>query len=157
MSLIQRENEWASEIGNIFLSFGDIEFVTLECLRHFPTEDIYNSTSKLNFKPRVNLIIEIVNSMGISEKLKNEMTDLLNQAFSMSDKRNLIAHNPLALEVYEDSEGNYEFAEIIASLRNEKNTISFDGIKQLAVESSELSEALHSKFMEVKNEKEENS
>ena len=53
-------NEWGSVVGKLILIFGDIENVTYMALYQLPSDQIFNTTSKLCFSRRIDLVIELI-------------------------------------------------------------------------------------------------
>ena len=141
------KDKWANLIGQIMIGFGDIEYITLECLHVFPTENIFPSVSKMNLTPRIDLIINIVESRFQKEEEKSPIINCLNKAKDLAKKRNLIAHNPMSMDVYaNDNNEIYGFKEVIASLRNKNNKIHFEDLEQLAKDVEEVKQRLMYEF-----------
>ena len=112
--------KWGALVGRFILSFGDIENVTYLALLHLPKDKIFETTSSLGFGKRIDLILELINGHPeINEDLSKRFSAKLRSAKKLSETRNLIAHSPLMLDIYEHpKEGwpHYEFA-----LGNAKN------------------------------------
>ena len=57
---LQETQEWRSVVGKAIVCFGEIELVTYQCLAHIPSDKISDTSSKLGFSRRVDLIVEIL-------------------------------------------------------------------------------------------------
>ncbi|MFW5426627.1 MAG: hypothetical protein ACKE8R_05200 [Methylophagaceae bacterium] len=126
--------EWKKYVGAIILGFGDIELITLKCLKTFPKDNIYNSVATLPLGRRIDLILNILS-------IRNEEPDIgdilkhLRRVKELSKYRNLLAHNPLMANVYEHQESNKIVVKnLISSIRNGKKAINLAEIEELAAE-----------------------
>jgi hypothetical protein len=122
VQLVDPKHEWASEIGRMVIAFGSIEHVTMMCLRQLPRDPIYSATSHLNLVPRLDLLMAVLN--GSSDPDAAHLAQLFGEARRLAEDRNLILHNPLMLDVYEDNEGNYELQHAIQSVRRAEKQLS---------------------------------
>lgn len=141
-NLVDLDGEWAAAIGRAFIAFGSIEQVTVNCVREIPRDRIQRSTSKLNLIPRIDLILELL------EAYDGEPFSLLAAKLSLAKQmvktRNLIAHNPLVLDVYENSAGDFLFqAPVVRSLRNEQHHITLSELQQFAADADTLASELY--------------
>lgn len=116
VKLVDPSHEWATEIGRIVIAFGSIEHVTMLCLQQIPRDPIYKATSEFNLAPRLKLLLAVLE--GNPDPDAGLLAQLLGDAKKLAEDRNLIVHNPLMLDVYEDSDGGYQFRSAIHSLKN---------------------------------------
>jgi hypothetical protein len=140
VKIVDLQHKWAVEIGRVFIAFGSIEHVTHTALRELPRDPLYSATNKLQLGPRIDLLLAILNSR--EGQAWEQLTSLLQTAKELSDGRNLIAHNPLGLDVYVDEQGEPALAESIRSLRKHEKHMSFAELVALR----ESSEALATKL-----------
>jgi hypothetical protein len=103
--LAAKEVQWRTAIGRFILSFGSIEWFTYHMLSELPTERIFESVMFLGFKQRLNLVIQLVQEKNLDDEITSRVIDLLNEAKELADTRNLIAHNPLLLNLFDDRVG----------------------------------------------------
>lgn len=71
-----------------------------------------------------------------------KLSDALKQAKELAPTRNLIAHNPLVLEIYELADGSLFHREVIASLHNERR-IALPELRDFAAKADALSSDLY--------------
>ena len=81
---------WEEEVGGFILACGDIELITHRLCEQF----VPPAKHKEGFKKR---IIVLINELGTGNP---EGASLLKRALGLVDKRNIVAHSPLQLEVY---------------------------------------------------------
>ncbi|MFZ2168978.1 MAG: hypothetical protein WAW61_04995, partial [Methylococcaceae bacterium] len=130
-------------------AFGSIEHVTIECLRNIPRDRIQRSTQCFSLSQRIDLIVELLETE--SDTQFSNLSVLLLRAKELAKTRNLIAHNPLVLEVYEHTNGGFMFKETIASLLKKRQRISFHELETFANESERLASDLYDYSVKVFN------
>src|SRR5690606_30746822 len=101
-SIVDPKGEWAAAIGAAFVAFGSIEHTTIVCLREIPRDSIWRSSKSLKLVPRVDLLLELLEPYQHQECLT--LADKLRQVKELARTRNLIAHNPLVLQIHEDGQ-----------------------------------------------------
>lgn len=137
--IVDLKGNWAAAIGKAFVAFGSIEHLTVACLREIPNDPIQRTAKAFKLGQRIDLLLELLEShneepfLHLSEKLK-AVKDL-------SQTRNLIAHNPLLLEVYKFDDGSLFHREVIAALHSE-NRITLSQVEEFAVKSESLASEL---------------
>jgi hypothetical protein len=139
--LVDPSGEWAATIGRAFVAFGSIEHITVVCLREIPKDKIQRSTSSFRLTPRIDLVLELLEAHpgDVFERLAEK----LSLAKSMAGTRNLIAHNPLALDFYEHADGTYSHKESIVSLRKERHRITLPELQDFAAQAEQLASDLY--------------
>lgn len=75
--------KWVALVGRLILSFGDIENITYLGLLQLPKDSIFESTSKLGFGARVDLLLEILNG---HEKLDSTLKESFSEKFLAAKK-----------------------------------------------------------------------
>jgi hypothetical protein len=103
-----REQQWAAAVGRFMLAFGHIEWTTYVCLVHLPIDRIFPVAKDLSFKARVDLIIHVLDDVRFSEPARKAVQAALRKAIELNAKRNIIAHNPVMLHLYQDDGGALE-------------------------------------------------
>lgn len=139
--LAAKEVRWRVVVGRFILGFGSIEWFTFHMLSELPTERILESTISLRFAQRVDLVIQLLRGKDLEPELVDSAITLLEKARAFSKVRNLIAHNPLFLNLFDDSVGvdlQYQvskFGEIEARL-------SIGDLERHCIDVEELNEQL---------------
>lgn len=143
--------KWRTLVGTAVLSFCDIEFITQECLKHLPTDNICKSVSTLPFGRRVDLIIEILQGWANTPKAATTLIEKLKLAKKLFSKyRNVLAHNPLCVDIYVQHEtGDIVLDHSISSLREKEKSINFASLKKLADEVEDLASELYKTLEKV--------
>ncbi|MBI2472522.1 MAG: hypothetical protein HYV59_14985 [Planctomycetes bacterium] len=126
--------EWRTLVGTVILSFGDIELITLRCLAHLPTYNIYESVSTLPFGRRVDLIIEILQGWANTHNAVTTLMEKLKRAKALSEYRNVLAHNPLVADIYIHQITDDVIVEHSISARKKEKSIDITSLKKLAGE-----------------------
>jgi len=135
--IVDLNHKWAIAIGRVFVAFGGIEYTLFKCLENIPSDNILQSTKNLPLGKRVDLLQEI---LTIHENLEAvELKRNLRKIKTLSESRNLIAHNPLVLDLYSSGNDDVFFKEKIMSLKKPDKHMYFDELEKLAVDSEELS------------------
>ena len=135
-SIVDPKGEWAAAIGAAFVAFGSIEHTTVVCLREIPSDSIWRFSKSLNLAPRVDLLLELLEPYQQQECLT--LAEKLRQVKGLARTRNLIAHNPLVLQMHEDGQGNRIFGSAITAIHKEGHLISLAETQQFAATCEEL-------------------
>ena len=138
--LVDRQGHWAAAIGKAFVAFGSIEHTTVVCLRQIPKDQIQRFAKSLKLAARIDLLLELLEPYSHPECA--ELSDKLRQVKTLAQTRNLIAHNPLVLEFYEDNSGGYAFAESIAAIHKEGHKISLSETQKFAADADNMASEL---------------
>jgi hypothetical protein len=138
---VDPKHEWAGEIGRIVIAFGSIEHITMLCLKQLPNDPIYPATSHLNLVPRLELLAAVLR--GSTDADAEKLRQLLTEAKALAEDRNLVVHNPLVLEVYEDRDGGYEFEHAIQSLRRAERRLALRDLVSIRERAERLATDLY--------------
>ena len=134
--IVDLDHKWALMIGRVFIAFGAIEKLTHDCLIEWLKDPIYEHLKSSRLSTRIDLVIELVKAKDFkSDNVENFIT-LLNRAKKLAEKRNLLAHNPLLLDLFAG-----EFQEIIQSNLKDDVYMTFEELVRI-VEESEAMEGL---------------
>jgi hypothetical protein len=128
-SIADPNGEWAAAIGTALVAFGSIEHTTVVCLREIPKDSIWRFAKALKLTPRIDLLWELLEPHQQPECLK--LADKLRQVKALARTRNLIAHNPLVLQMHEDGKGNRIFGSAIIAIHKEGHLISLPEAKRV--------------------------
>jgi hypothetical protein len=118
-----------------------------------PRDRIFDTACNLELGKRIDLILEILSTRTDGE-LSN-LRELFLRAKGLNAERNLLAHNPLVFEFYENSDGNHIVMEKIVSLKKPNRKMSLDQVKEFSQQVEELvakmSLSAITAFKELKN------
>lgn len=134
------------------MNFGLIEFATLHAAEILPHETILQSATKLQFKSRTELLIEILNGRRKKGEAVTRLIRLLKQAINLAETRNIIAHNPLLIEVSYDKGTCNQTPKICKYLNREKKVTKqelIDFCSRAESLAEELEDAIHGVLVET--------
>lgn len=139
----QRETEqWRAVVGKAIVCFGELELVTHQCLIHLPSEKISDTSSKLPFSKRVDLIVEILEARPSQSSEVSEFVKMLKRAKKLAETRNDIAHNPVMMNIFvHEASGDPLLAHCIATVRGGR-IIDLDEAKEFADEVEDLAASM---------------
>jgi hypothetical protein len=151
MDYDEQEREFAPLVGKAILNFGLIEFSTLEVAELLLNETTVRKAEKLMFKARIALLIEMLIRRHEKGEAVIRLIRLLNEAIALADTRNMIAHNPLLIDISWDKEKYIHNPIICKYLDREKKVTRQCLIKfcqDVEALAEELSDAIHSVLVE---------
>lgn len=133
-------DEWEILVGRYILLCGHIELGLCQLywnlmLGKYPKIEI----NKMSFKEKT---IEIRNVLKTNEKSSKELGQLMDRIITVTERRNFIAHNPLYLDIFMSSAGEFNYIKTIRSLRDGDKHITIDGLTKEIKKASDLSQEL---------------
>ena len=134
--IVDTNGYWAEAIGKGFVAFGSIEHTVVVCLRTIQKDSIPKFSKSLKLRQRIELLLELLEPHVQPECL--DLAEKLRLAKTLSETRNLIAHNPLVLEIYEDGKGGYAFGESISAIHKVGHKITLAETQDFAEKSEQL-------------------
>ena len=144
-SIKKMNEQWSKAVGRAILAFGNIEWVTYQCLGLFPSDRIFESVVSLKFSSRVDLIVEILSGKNLPKKLFNKTKRLFKRAKDAAEVRNVLAHNPLRIGVYKDNDGKVVFRDEIQHYRKTNRVYDLKEVQHYG----KVTERLEDEFMEL--------
>lgn len=140
---------WESLVGKAILRFGDIELVSIKCLEVIPSDEIGESTARLGFAQRAELLIEILEARANRTPDLNQLLECFKRAKPLAKKRNLIAHNPVMLDIFVNEDETKMLAEHSITHARSGETMDLDDLKEFAAAVEDLSAELWQTFLRV--------
>ena len=135
--------EWEVLIGKAIIAFGEIELVTYKCLMYLPTEHIFEVVADLPFTKRIDLVCQLIQEKTLSDTIQDDFIKLLKNARQYAEIRNLIAHNPVQVSVYEHHKtGDFFVRPEIIALRKKGKVVDINRMRIFAKEIEALSSEL---------------
>lgn len=142
---------WEALVGKAILRFGDIELVSIKCLEVIPADAIAESTARLGFAQRANLLIEILEARVDRTPDLDQLLACFKRAKPLATKRNLIAHNPLMLDIFVNEDETQMLAEHSITHARSGETMGLEDLKEFAAAVEDLSSELWLTFLRVVN------
>lgn len=139
VKLVDFDHKWALLIGRLFIAFGSIERFTYDCLHDWLRDPIFDHIKHMPLGKRFEIILDLVNEQEFEKESLQLFSDLIIEAKALSKKRNIVAHNPLLLNVFETTPHLKEF---IQSNLKENANLSYDELKEISLRAEELSSKL---------------
>lgn len=108
------------------------------------------STARLDSARRADLLIEILEARSDKDANLEALLTGFREAKELTATRNLLAHNPLMLEVYaNDAETEALTEHCIRSVRNDNRVLTLENLKEYTGAVEDLATSLSMAFMEV--------
>src|SRR5688572_14790903 len=102
-------------------------------------QPIAKSTARLGFALRAGLLIEILEARVDRNAGLDQLLDCFKRAQPLAKKRNLIAHNPLMLDLFVNEDETQMFAEPWIKSARSGETMSFEDLQEFAGAVEDLS------------------
>lgn len=146
------ERKFAPLVGRAILDFGRIEFCSLQAAEILPHETILKTAANLPLTARLDLLIEIFQGRRKKGEAVNRFIALLQICKKLTKTRNIIAHNPLLVEMSFPKGGCHQIPKICKYLDREKKVTQEQLIKfceDTASLADELEDSIHSVLIET--------
>jgi hypothetical protein len=124
----EARNKWENLIGQFILVCGDIELRLLQIhwnLRIIDQVKI-KKISRLGLGMKAKELRKSIRKRNLEGKLKKKLIRVLSATIEFAKYRNLVAHNPLSMNYYDDDQGLLLPPPNIYSLMDNSKHISFD-------------------------------
>lgn len=132
--------QWAPLVGRLILSCGDVELRLLQLHWNLNIGGAHDPDLKnqgMGEKAKAALQ-DVEKKTTIKPELKRRLVRMLNRTIKLAHSRNLVAHNPLYMDVYADVQGNFVLVPSIRSLRNSEKHVSIEELAAVVEEAREL-------------------
>ncbi len=125
------ESKWRDLVGGFILAFGEIEFITYRLWN-----DLFPDQKPLEkFRPRT---IQILASLQESPKKNEAVIQLLTEAVGLAEKRNIVAHNPMQVQVFQHTRTGQIMIDHAITCRKTEEYIDDLCLKELRAQAEEL-------------------
>ncbi|MES9831141.1 MAG: hypothetical protein ABW139_02770 [Candidatus Thiodiazotropha sp. DIVDIV] len=143
---------WEPLVGSLVLTCGDVELALLQIYWNLSLHGQYEEKIRfLGLGEKAKFIREMIPELTLEKDLIRRVDHTLSESIQLAHQRNLVAHNPLYLDVYSDEKGNFTLVPTIRSLRDDEKHISLEGLINLNAKASKLSSELQNMVIEVAN------
>ncbi len=127
--------ELALALGDAVWAFARIEWLTYSCLRSLSRDRLDELVGDLNFRSRTAILRRLVDAKNsLKDKKERAYTDI-KAAEELSDRRNIIVHNPWQIWVDLDSE---QLMTQIEKYSRRENTVNLDRLREFTKQASEV-------------------
>lgn len=139
-----KKTQWRVAVGRFLLEFAEIEWFTYHIISELPTEKIFDATKDLPFHRRAVLAEQLLESKGLDQFVTQRAVGLLRRARKLSKTRNILAHNPLLLDLFSDAIGQdlsfniHRYGDIEPALSLEQLEIRTDEVENINKELHEV-------------------
>ncbi|MCG8093084.1 MAG: hypothetical protein JAZ17_05550 [Candidatus Thiodiazotropha endolucinida] len=141
---------WEPLVGRFVLTCGDVELALLQVYWNLSLHGQYEEKIKLlGLGKKAKFIRERIPEFKLNKDLIKRVDNALSESIQLAHQRNLVAHNPLYLDVYSDEKGNFTLVPTIRSLRDDEKHISLEDLINLNTKASKLSSELQKMVIEV--------
>ena len=148
---MQREiEEWALLIGRSITAFGEIELVTYKFLALLPKDTLSNTTARLRFSQRIDLLIEIIDGRVERTSDHDAIRRSLLDAKKLAEKRNIMAHNPVLLTIFSNARmDDHLMQRSIVAARHGEPLIDLAEMKELAAACENLAATMWKQMLDL--------
>lgn len=122
-------------LGDAVWSFARIEWLTYRCLRSLSRDRLDELVGDLNFHNRTMILRRLVDAKTSTQSKKERAYKAIKAAEDLSNRRNIIVHNPWQIWVDLDSEQLMTQIEKY-SLRDK--TVDLDGLREFKKQAGEV-------------------
>lgn len=143
MSRFTNDAKWAPVIGRYMIAFGSIENSINELLRNVIPEGAMKVIAGLQLGQRIKLLREGLSDWkNLSDANQTVIAQNIDEVSSLSQTRNLIAHNPLLLSLF--TEEGHERSTHLEHIRSEtsRKVITLDELEAVTSRAEALADAL---------------
>ena len=126
VKLVDLDHKWAKLIGRTFVAFGSIEKSSYEYLESWVSSKVFTHIKGMGLAKRLGLLLDLCEEQDYEDI--DDLIEYFKEAKELSKKRNIIAHNPLVLTLYE---GDDKFTEIIQSIKKENIQIELEELMEI--------------------------
>lgn len=150
MARLTRDDKWAPIIGRLFIAFGLMESSINELLRQQCSDQQMKFIVSLQLKQRLDLLRSILPERNLSDWNRKVLNDLLNEVSHLAKTRNLVAHNPLTLSMFQNdgSPKDKLWEEVIVAESGDRR-ITFEALQLSADRAFLVAETLHRSWIEL--------
>lgn len=136
----EHSTEWENYVGKAILRFGDIELVSIRLIGAANPGKSLKAISRLTFSERASELIELLDSQDQLSASDSALLGGYIRAKELARTRNLIAHNPMMLDIYVNKTETEMYTEhSIRSVRSEGKSLDLPALKEFAEEVENLS------------------
>lgn len=143
-------DQWEPLVGRLILTCGDIELRLLQLHWNLSIGGSYNENLKnLGMGEKAKEILGQVQMKDLRPTQKKNIARVLSDTIKLAHSRNLVAHNPLYMDIYANAEGNFLLVPSIRSLRDSNKHIPLEGLALLVEEAKRIEAELSTTVIDL--------
>jgi hypothetical protein len=142
--------KWIPIVGRFIIAFGSMESSINCILQLWCSPQEWSDVAHKELAPRVNFLRSKLDQQSISRQAKRVLRQNLDDVMHLAKTRNLIAHNPLILSLFEGDDGDSVFQEAIFSIRDEHKYVTLDDLLGLLAQAEALEDAMAQNAASIK-------
>lgn len=127
---------WERLIGRFIFAFGEIELLTFILWRHYAIEE----APPHNFKERTGRLLTKLRTDTSDKRL---LAPLLEKSLRLADKRNAVAHHPMAAQVFQHTRTGEHMVKFAIHSQTSDEFIGDEELAQLGDSTRELVSQLY--------------
>jgi len=127
--------ELALTLGDAVWASARIEWLTYSCLRSLLRDRLDELVGDLNFRNRSAILRRLVDGKNSSQDKKERANKAIKAAEELSDRRNIIVHNPWQIWVDLDTE---QFMTQIEKYSQREKTVDLDRLREFTKRAGEV-------------------
>lgn len=139
---IVNKDKWAPLIGRFVLAFGDIESFIYSMQTRMVDETVLKHTQRLSLDQRIKFVHDLLLNCDMDEVIAQKFIDAITKVENLRKQRNLIAHNPLFLVFYEDSD-IFEPEEAICNFKRNDEILNYESLSKIVNEAESIANELY--------------
>lgn len=143
---IDEHGSWANGIGRLMLAFAGIEGASVELVWLISRGQVRESAARLQLNQRIELLLELCER---SSEDTSSLEHLLKRVKSLQSTRNLVAHNPLVVEISVHPDNRFIAHEAIRSRLNANKSLTLAQLQQAAKQAEELESEAYEQVSQI--------
>jgi hypothetical protein len=135
-----KQEEWESLVGKFILSFAAIEHNSYQIMYMLLKDSIFDDLKDLGLQKRLEISLKLVEETDVLDhEWKERFTTNLKKAKSNIVHRNLIAHNPMFVDMFHcETTDGFKIIPKIMSVKKQSKFILLDDLKKLVDDMKEI-------------------
>jgi len=131
--------ELALALGDAVWAFARIEWLTFESIGKLTTDRLDEIVGNINFRSRTSILKKLVERKDSIDSVKKKALKLITEAEKLSEKRNIIVHNPWRIWVDLDAR---DFMTEIQKYSNKDKKVNLKELRDFIESASKLENQL---------------
>jgi hypothetical protein len=127
-------DRWALPLGRLLLALGEIEHVTADAIKSFASQQ-GTGASHVSLARRLDIMRDTIVNRPEFTEVAFEIGELIEQVKPLLPLRNMLAHNPVVIGIYQSSDvSEFQFAEEVVDQGGKLEPISHAELSKYATD-----------------------